>query len=131
MFCIILDRAEHDNRLFTTLFPPQGAQEIEAVHHGHVPVQQDSLGHLLAADIQSFRAISRFDHFEAQILDDTGRNFPHYAGIVDYQARFHEPFPHWNTISGRSPKCLNKIFQRPSGVQAQPSARSPAAMKIT
>ena len=49
----------------------QIAEEFIAIHHGHVPVEQNRLGHGALADVQRFRAVLGFDDLEIKTFQNT------------------------------------------------------------
>ena len=49
---VVLGGAEHHDRRLAAIGLAQLAQEVDAAHHRHVPVQQDRVGHALQARIQ-------------------------------------------------------------------------------
>ena len=53
----------------------QIAEEFVAVHHRHVPVEQDRLGQSALADFQRLLAVLGFDDLEIQSFQDAPRDF--------------------------------------------------------
>ena len=52
----------------------------QAVHHRHVPVEQDGFGHGALARVERLRAIFGLDDVEAHLFQNTARDFPNHAG---------------------------------------------------
>ena len=86
---IVLGRTEHHFRRVTARLPPQRPQEVDAVHHRHVPVQQHRIGHPRPAGFQRLLAIRRFVGGEIEVLDNSPRDLAHDTGVIDDQATFH------------------------------------------
>ena len=61
-------------------------QEVDAVHHRHVPVQQDAVGHAGAAGIQRLLAIAGLGDGEAVRFQDAARDLAHDAAVIDDEA---------------------------------------------
>src|SRR3569623_994392 len=87
----VLGRAEHH-------FGPAGerrvaerAQEIHPAHHRHVPVEQDDVGHRILAAVERLASVGGLAHLEIERFEDVAGDLPDHLGIVDNQARLHDP----------------------------------------
>src|SRR4029077_15132764 len=82
-----------------------GAQRLEAgdaVHFGHVPVQQHHVRNRAAAEFHSLKAVLGLGGAQAEALEDVRRHAANDARIVDYQAkRTHEALLRWSLASPR------------------------------
>src|SRR3546814_10552579 len=72
---------------------PQLVQELQAVHHGHVPVEQNGIRHVALAGLDRLSAVFGFVDVEAEAFKDLARHHAHNLRIIDDQARLHFPAP--------------------------------------
>jgi hypothetical protein len=86
---VVLGRAEHDDRARAVLLAAQGAQEFDAGHVGHVPIEQDEFRHAHAADIERARAVFGLVGFEIERLENLARDLADHAAVIDDQTMFH------------------------------------------
>ena len=80
---LVLDSAEHHHGRASAGFGAQGAQQLQAVHPRHVPIQQDDFGHRGSAPGESLHAIRRLSDLEADILEDAARDLADHATVVN------------------------------------------------
>ena len=64
-------------------------EELHAAHDGHVPVEQDDVGHLGLAAGQSFLPVAGFLDLEFEGFEDVTRNFADHLGVIDDQTALH------------------------------------------
>src|SRR5712675_2322772 len=76
---VVFSGAEHHLGLVSAGHAAQIAEEFIAVHHGHVPVEQDRLGHGTLADFERFRAVLGFHDLEIKTFQDTACNLANDA----------------------------------------------------
>ncbi|MNN66086.1 hypothetical protein D3C81_1816380 [compost metagenome] len=81
-----LDGAEQDLVRAAAGQVAQAAQEGQAVHHRHLPVQQHYMGHGSHAIGQGLGAVGGFIDLEAQVLEDTARDLADDPAVVNDQA---------------------------------------------
>src|ERR1700758_4887800 len=68
---IVLRGAEHHLGLVAAWHAAEIAEELVAVHDGHVPVQQDGFRQSALADLKRLLAVFGFDDLEIQAFQDT------------------------------------------------------------
>ena len=86
---VVFGGAEDDRGAFPARLAAQGAEEVDAVHHRHVPVEEDAIRHGLAAGFERLGAVGSLLGLKAQILDDAARDFANDTAIVHDQTAFH------------------------------------------
>src|SRR5579859_75534 len=89
MLDIVFRGAEHHDRLLAARQLAQLAQEIDAVHVRHVPVEQDRIRQLLGADIESDFPVFRFLRLEAELLQDLLGHHADDLRIIDNKTGLH------------------------------------------
>src|SRR5260221_1478392 len=87
---VVLGGAEDDDRHRAAAHPAQGAQELDAVHHRHIPVEQYGIGHLPQAGRHGELAVGRLLDGEFEFLEDSPGDFPYDARIVNDEAGLHD-----------------------------------------
>ena len=93
MFRVVFGGTKHHDRLFSALLAAQGAQEIQPVHDGHIPIEQDGVRHLLTAMIEGFGAIGRFQDIKFKIANNASGDFAHNARVINNKAALHRCVP--------------------------------------
>src|SRR6266576_2994483 len=89
MVDVVLSGAEHHLGLIAAGHATQIAEEFIAVHHRHVPVEQDRLGQATLADLERLLAILGFDDLEIQTFQDPPCDLSNHARVIDYQTCSH------------------------------------------
>ena len=73
--------------------PPGSAtgwrSEFQSVHHRHLPVEKDDVGHRRAGPRQALGAVAGLGHLEAQVLENAARDLAHDPAVVDDEAELH------------------------------------------
>src|SRR5579859_7370305 len=114
---VVLSGAEHDDRLFPTRQLAQFAEEIDAVHVRHVPIQQDRVRQFFHADVESDLPVFRFLRFEAQLLQDFLGHHADDLRVVDNQTGLHShPSLSVGRLAARPEETASDCF-RPREVQ--------------
>jgi hypothetical protein len=67
----VLSGAEHHLGLFAARQAAQTAKEFVAVHHRHVPVEQNRLGQSALADLKRLLAVLGLDDLEIHLFQDS------------------------------------------------------------
>ena len=91
MIDAVFGGAEHHLGLIAAGHAAQMAEELVAVHHRHVPVEQNGLGHRALADDQRLHAVFGFDDLEIQSLPGCGARF--YERCWNHRQRDMFSFP--------------------------------------
>src|SRR5450432_650885 len=86
---IVLGGAEHHLGLVAAGHAAQIAEELIAVHHRHVPVEQNRIGQSALADFQGFLTVLGFDNLEVEPFQDTPCDLANDAGVIDYKTCSH------------------------------------------
>ena len=86
---IILGRAENHDRPVPGFLTAQCLDEVQPVHDGHIPVQEDRIGHLLPAFFQRFRTVAGFNTCEFELFQNSAGDFPDHTRIVDDETGLH------------------------------------------
>ena len=87
---VVLGRAEHHLGLVPVAALAQQFQKFHPAHHGHVPIEQDHVGHLFLAPGQGLAAVAGLLDLELQCLEDVTRDLADHLGVIDDEAGFHE-----------------------------------------
>src|SRR5581483_2131242 len=86
---IVLGGAENDDRSIAPRRTAKLAQELDAVHDRHVPVEQHDVRHFLEASIDGELAVGRLFNDELKVLEDAACDLAHDARIIDDETGFH------------------------------------------
>src|SRR3954462_5687337 len=86
---VVLGGAEHHLGLVATRHAPEMAEELVAVHHRHVPVEQDRVGQAALAGLQRLLTVLGFEDLEVEALQDPARNLADDAGIINDETSSH------------------------------------------
>jgi len=65
------------------------AQEIDAVHHRHVPVQQHGVRHGGATPGEGFHSVGGLGDLETYVFQDAPGDFTDHPAVVDDEAGLH------------------------------------------
>src|SRR4051794_40409889 len=103
MIDAIFGGAEHHLGLIAARHAAQMTHEVVAVHHRHVPVEQNRLWHRALANDQSVHTVFGFDDVKTESFEDAARHFTNNAGILNNETRFHIHYP---TCERRMPTGL-------------------------
>src|SRR6185295_14327483 len=103
MLDAIFGRTKHNLGLIAARHAAQMTHEVVAVHHRHVPVEQDRLRHRALANDQGVHTVFGFDDLKTESFQDAARHFTNNAGILNNETRFHIQYP---TCERRMPKGL-------------------------
>src|SRR5882757_5485435 len=76
---VVFGGAEHHLGLVAAGHAAQIAEELVAVHHRHVPVEQDRFRHRALADFERLFAVFGFDDLEVETFQDAARNLSNDA----------------------------------------------------
>ena len=85
---VVLARAENDFRLFASRHAPQLLQELEAVQDGHVPVDEERVGHLERTGRESFAAVGGFRGSQSHALENAPSYFSNNGRVVHNENLF-------------------------------------------
>ena len=80
---VVFGCAKNDLRLIAVAALTQQFQEIHPAHHGHVPVEQDHVGHLALATRQRFLAVAGFFDLELEGLKNMSSDLADHLGVID------------------------------------------------
>src|SRR5205085_97703 len=86
---LVLDRAEHHLRGRPARVLAQSADELQAVHGRHTPVEQDGVWHDRLAPGHRLHAVGRLGDLEAEVLQDAARDLADHAAVVDDETGLH------------------------------------------
>src|SRR4051794_14014157 len=90
---VVLRGAEDDLRALAAGALAQLLEEIEAVHHRHVPIEEDRIRHGILADGEGLLAILGLGNGEVHSLQDAAGDLADDAGVVDDETMFHLCLP--------------------------------------
>ena len=79
-------------------------EEVDAVHHRHVPVEQHAVGHRHVAGVQRLLAVRGLAHREAMRLQDAPGDLAHDAAVIHDQAGA----PHGGAVQPGSPSASSR-----------------------
>jgi hypothetical protein len=85
MIDAIFGGAEHHLGFIAARHAAQMSKEVVAVHHRHVPVEQNRLGHRALADFKRSSRRPRPRRSEIETFQDAARDLSDDAGIIDDQ----------------------------------------------
>ena len=78
-----------DRRLSAAGKRPELGQELHHVAVGHKPIDNDAVRHLVATDFDRVAARFRFACADVRVFENSPRDLPDRAGVVDDQTMFH------------------------------------------
>ena len=90
---IVLGRAEHDDHAVAAVALTQLAQEIDAVHDGHVPVEQHDVRHGPEAVVQRFLAIHRFFGLKVELFENPSGHHSDDFRVINNETGLHLETP--------------------------------------
>src|SRR5690606_7506444 len=90
---VVLGRAEHHFRAASAIEPAEFRNELDAIHHRHVPVEQDQVRHAFAAFVERIPAVLGYADLEFEAFDDVPRDLADHPRVIDDQAVFHAAIP--------------------------------------
>src|SRR5688500_10423671 len=90
---VVLGGAEHHHRRLPAIRLAQLAQEIDAAHHRHVPVQQDRIGHALQARVHGLATVFRLFDLEIETFEDLPGDHSNNLPIIHHQTALHRVAP--------------------------------------
>src|SRR5476649_375565 len=76
---VVFGSAEDDLRLVAVRHGAERAKEFVAIHHRHVPIEENRLGHLLGARFERLTAVGRFYDGKAESFEDSPSHLSNYA----------------------------------------------------
>ena len=82
---IVFCGAKDNDWLIAIFAAPQFTQEFDAVHDGHILIEQDCVRHRVDAVIKRDLAGCRLIHGKIEFFQYFSGNAPHYFGIVGNQ----------------------------------------------
>ena len=70
MVDVVFGCTEHDHGAIATRQLTEIFEKIYPIHHWHVPIKENSIGHLIFAQIQRHLTVFGFDGLKIQLLKD-------------------------------------------------------------
>src|ERR1044072_63146 len=86
---VVFGGAEYNLRRVAARHAAQCLEEVVAVHHRHVPVEQDGVGHCAAALLQRLLPVLSFRDLEVETFKNAPRHLADDARVVDHQTGLH------------------------------------------
>lgn len=87
---VVFGRTVDDHGFGAERLAPQRTQKFDARHRGHVPIEQDGVGHVAPAEVQSRRSVFGFIGRKLQLFQNLARDFPENPAVIDDQALLHD-----------------------------------------
>ena len=82
----------HDRHVAPGRVGTDGGDELQPVHHRHVPVDADQVGQPAAVeDVEPLASVAGLLYLVAESLEDPGDDPAHRAGVVDHQSTHVRP----------------------------------------
>src|SRR4029077_973915 len=103
----------------------QRLEEVVAVHHRHIPVEQHRIRHCAAALLEGLLSVLGFRDLEVEAFKNPPRHLPDDARIVDHQTGLHGSTTFLSTAACTSAVIAFRSIVRPPAAPPTHSAPSP------